>query len=160
LIYFSSSVEHVPESSYLQQENETLRHRLSEYAVNEEIYRKNALKHEHEMNELNEKHEQNLFLLRLDYETKIEQLTNKTNEQQIEMLTLKQMYQTIFDEKYHVDEQINNIRLNEQNLQEKFDQLQIEYHQLLKSNKKPLMINILTQTVTNKKKTDNYFQIF
>jgi len=112
------------------------------------------------MNELNEKHEQNLFLLRLDYETKIEQLTNKTTEQQIEMLTLKQMYQTIFDEKYHVDEQINNIRLNEQNLQEKFDQLQIEYHQLLKSNKKPLMINILTQTVTNKKKTDNYFQIF
>jgi len=99
------------------------------------------------MNKLNEKHEQILFSIRLEYETKIEQLINKTNEQSIEMLTLKQMYETIFDEKCHVDEQINDMRLNEQYLQEKFDKLQIEYDQLLKSNKKPLMINILTQTV-------------
>jgi len=102
------------------------------------------------MNKLNEKHEQILFSIRLEYETKIEQLINKTNEQSIEMLTLKQMYETIFDEKCHVDEQINDMRLNEQYLQEKFDKLQIEYDQLLKSNKKPLMIKVLTQTVRQK----------
>jgi hypothetical protein len=102
------------------------------------------------MNKLNEKHEQILFSIRLEYETKIEQLINKTNEQSIEMLTLKQMYETIFDEKCHVDEQINDMRLNEQYLQEKFDKLQIEYDQLLKSNKKPLMIKVRTQTVRQK----------
>jgi len=153
LFFLSSPVEHVPQSQdfvLLQQENETLRHRLSEYATNEEIYRKNALEHEYKINEFNEKYEQKLFLIRLEYETKIEQLTNKTSEQSMEMLTLKQMYETIFDEKCHVDEQINDIRLNEQNLQEKFDKLQIDYDQLLKSNKKPLMINILTQTVREK----------
>jgi hypothetical protein len=112
----------------LQQENENLRHRLAEYAANEEIYRQNALEHKHETHE-------------------IEQLTHKTSEQQLEILTLRQMYETVFDEKCHVDEQINDIRLNEQNLQEKFDKIQIEYDQLVKSNKKPLMINILTQTV-------------
>ncbi|CAF3685315.1 unnamed protein product [Rotaria sordida] len=144
-----STIEHVPQSEdniRLQQENETLHHRISEYVLNEEIYRKNILEYEYKMNELNEKYEQKIFLIRLEYETKIEQLTNKTSEQQIEMLTLKQMYETIFDEKCHVDKQINNIHLNEQNLQEKFDQLQIEYEQLLKLNKKPLKINILTQT--------------
>ncbi|CAF0783548.1 unnamed protein product [Rotaria sordida] len=147
-----STIEHVPQSEdniRLQQENETLHHRISEYVLNEEIYRKNILEYEYKMNELNEKHEQKNFLIRLEYETKIEQLTNKTSEQQIEMLTLKQMYETIFDEKCHVDKQINNIHLNEQNLQEKFDQLQIEYEQLLKLNKKPLKINILTQTEIN-----------
>ncbi|CAF4365745.1 unnamed protein product, partial [Adineta steineri] len=107
---------------------------------------KNALEHERQMNELNENYEQKLFTLRLDHETKIEQLTSKTSEQQIEMLTLKQMYETIFDEKCHVDEQLNDIRLNEQNLQEKFNKIQLEYDQLLKLNKKPLMINIVTQT--------------
>ncbi|CAF2894214.1 unnamed protein product [Rotaria sp. Silwood2] len=144
-----STIEHVPQSEdnvRLQQDNETLRHRITEYAANEEIYRQNTLEYEHKMNELNEKHEQKFFSLRLEYETKIEQLINKTSEQQIEMLTLKQMYETIYDEKCHVDEQINDIRLNEQNLQEKLDKIQTEYEQLLKLNKKPLMINVLTQT--------------
>ncbi|CAF2319261.1 unnamed protein product [Rotaria sp. Silwood2] len=147
-----STIEHVPQSEdnvRLQQDNETLRHRITEYAANEEIYRQNTLEYEHKMNELNEKHEQKFFSLRLEYETKIEQLINKTSEQQIEMLTLKQMYETIYDEKCHVDEQINDIRLNEQNLQEKLDKIQTEYEQLLKLNKKPLMINVLTQTETN-----------
>ena len=99
------------------------------------------------MNECNEKHEQKLYSLRFEYETKLEQLTYKTNEQQIEMLTLKQMYETIFDEKCRIDEQINGIRLNEQSLQETLEKIQIEYDLALKSNKKPLMINILTQTV-------------
>jgi hypothetical protein len=112
------------------------------------------------MNNLNEKHEENLFSIRLEYETKIEQLINKTNEQSIEMLTLKQMYETIFDEKCHVDEQINDIRLNEQNFQEKFDKLQIEYDQLLKSNKKPLMFKVLTQTVREKMITTFKFILF
>lgn len=142
----------------LQQENASLRHRLSEYATSEEIYRKNAFEHEQQIIELNEKCEQNIFSIRLEYETKIEQLTNKTNEQQIEMLTLKQMYETIFDEKNHLDEQINHSRLNEQNLQDKFEKLQIQYDQILKSNKKPLMINVLTQTV--REKFDYYLQIF
>ncbi|CAF1208422.1 unnamed protein product [Adineta steineri] len=136
----------IEDHSILLQENENLRHRLAEYATNEEIYQKNALEHERQMNELNENYEQKLFTLRLDYETKIEQLTNKTSEQQIEMLTLKQMYETIFDEKCHVDEQLNDIRLNEQNLQEKFNKIQLEYDQLLKLNRKSLMINIFTQT--------------
>jgi hypothetical protein len=142
----------------LEQENQTLRYRLSEYATNEEIYRKNALKHEHEMNELNEKYEQKLFSFRLEYETKIEQLINKTSEQSMEMLTFKQMYETIFDEKRHVDEQMNHIRLNEQNLQEKFEKLQMEYDQLFKSNQKPLMINVFTQTV--REKNTNHLQTF
>ncbi len=142
----------------LEQENQTLRYRLSEYATNEEIYRKNALKHEHEMNELNEKYEQKLFSFRLEYETKIEQLINKTSEQSMEMLTFKQMYETIFHEKCHVDEQINDIRINEQNLQEKFEKLQMEYDQLFKSNQKPLMINVFTQTV--REKNTNHLQTF
>lgn len=138
-----------PSENYLllEQENASLRHRLSEYATNEEIYRKNALEHEQQLNELNEKSEEKIFSIRLEHETKIEQLTNKINEQQIEILTLKQMYETIFDEKNHLDQQINNYRFNEQNLQEKFEKLQLEYDQLLKSMKKPLMINSLTQTV-------------
>ena len=102
------------------------------------------------MNELNEKNEQRFFSLRLEYETKIEQLTNKSNEQYIEMLTLKQMYETIVDEKHHADEQLNDIRTNEQNLQEKLEKIQMEYEQLLKINKKPLTINVLTQTVRRK----------
>lgn len=60
------------------------------------------------------------------------------------------MYETISEEKCSVDEEINQIRLNEQNLQEKFDKIQIEYEQLLKSNKKPLMIHTVTQTVSEK----------
>ncbi|CAF0731920.1 unnamed protein product [Rotaria sp. Silwood1] len=144
-----STIVHVSESEdsgRLQQENEILRHRIT---ANEEIYRKNTLEYEYKMNELNEKYEQKFFSLRLEYETKIEQLTNKTSEQQIEMLTLKQMYETIYDEKCHVDERINDIRLNEQNLQEKLDKIQTEYEQLLKLNKKSLMISVLTQTETN-----------
>ncbi len=149
-VFDSSSIEGVPQSNehvLLQQENQTLRHRLSEYATNEEIYRKKVLEHEQETNELNEKYEQKYFSLRLEYETKIEQLTTKTSEQQIEIFTLKQMYDTMSDEKSHTDEQINTMRFIEQNLQEKLDKLQMEYEQVLKLNRKPLMIHVLTQTV-------------
>lgn len=149
---FRSPVEDVKQSQeylLLQQENENLRHRLSEYATNEEIYRKNAFEHEQQMNELHEKHEQKFFSLRLEYETKIEQITGKSSEQQIEMLTLKQMYETIRDEKYHVDEQLNDLRTNEQNLQEKLEKIQMDYEQLLKATKKPIMNHVLVQTVKN-----------
>lgn len=133
---------------YLQQENENLRQRIAEYIEHEEIYRKNSSEYEHRINELNEKHEQKLFSIQLEYETKVEQLTNKISEQQLEILTLKQMYDTIYDEKCHTDEKLNDIRFNEQNLQEKLDQIQIEYNQLLTLNKKPMMTNILIQTVS------------
>ncbi|UJR25203.1 hypothetical protein I4U23_006555 [Adineta vaga] len=129
-----------------QEENENLRQRLAVSQTNEEIYRKAALDHERETIEINEKYEQNLFSLRLNYETKIEQLTIKTSEQQIEMLTLKQMYETILDEKRHVDQQIHEIRFNEQNLQENLDRIQFEYDQLLLKNQKPIMIQNFTQT--------------
>jgi len=155
--FLSSSIEHVPqlqEHVLLQQENQTLRHRLSEYATNEEIYRKKISEHEQETNELNEKYEQKYFSLRLEYETKIEQLNTKTSEQQIEIFTLKQMYETISDEKRHTDQQINDMRFNEQNLQEKFDKLQMEYDQLVKLNRKPLTTNVFTQTVKGKDDKD------
>jgi hypothetical protein len=103
---------------------------------------------------LNEKYEQKYFSLRLEYETKIEQLNTKTSEQQIEIFTLKQMYETISDEKRHTDQQINDMRFNEQNLQEKFDKLQMEYDQLVKSNRKPLTTNVFTQTVKGKDEKD------
>lgn len=135
------------ENARLQEENETLRHRLAEYAANEDIYRRNALEYEHKISDLNEKYEQKTFSLRLEYETKIEQLSNKTSEQHIEMLTVKQMYETMYEEKCHVDEQINEIRSNEQNLQEKLDKTRIEYEELLQLNKKSPTINVLTQTV-------------
>lgn len=122
---------------------------MTEYAANEEIYRKNAFEHDQQINELNEKHEQKLFSLRLEYETKLEQITTKSNEQQIELLTLKQMYDTIFDEKCLVDELLNDIRVHEQNLQEKLDKIQIENEQLLKENQKPSTNNILVQTVSS-----------
>jgi hypothetical protein len=96
------------------------------------------------MNELKEKYEQKMFSFRLEHETKNEQLTN---EQQIEILTLKQMYETVLDEKCQMNEQLNHSRFNEQNLQEKFDKIQMEYEQLLKLNKKPLRMSVLTQTV-------------
>jgi hypothetical protein len=162
-VFLSSSIEHVAQSQndvLLQQENQTLRHRLSEYAINEEIYRKKILEHEQETNELNEKYEQKYFSLRLEYETKIEQLTTKTSEQQIEIFTLKQMYDTIADEKFHTDEQINNMRFNEQNLQEKLDKLQMEYDQLSRSNKKPLMMHVLTQTVKSIDEKDTQISSF
>ncbi|CAF3494011.1 unnamed protein product [Rotaria socialis] len=145
-------IEHVRQTeddTLLRQENETLRHRIAEYATSEETYRKNALKYEYRVNELNEKQEQNVFSMRLEYETKIEQLTNKNSEHQIEILTLKQMYETMYDEKCHADERINDIRLNEQNLQEKLDKIQMEYDQLLKLNKKPAMLTVITQTEIN-----------
>jgi flagellar biosynthesis component FlhA len=106
------------------------------------------------MNELNEKYEQKYYSIRLEYETKIEQLTN---EQQIQILTLKQTYENVLDEKYQINEQLNTIRFNEQNLQEKLDKIQMEYEQLLKLNKKPLRINVFTQTVRNSIKS--YLQI-
>ena len=126
---------------YLQQENETLHRHIVE-----DTFWKNELKYEHQINELNEKHEQNLLSFRLEYETKIEQLTNKINEQEIEILTLKHMYEMVFDEKCRANEQINDIQLNKQNLQEKLNKLQIDYDQLLKS---PFMINVHVQTVRN-----------
>ena len=103
------------------------------------------MNHEREIDELNEKHEQKLDSLRLEFDTKIEQLTN---EHQMEILTLKQIYQTVFDEKYQLNEQLKHIQFNEQNLQENLDKTQLEYDQLLKLNQKPLRINILTQTVS------------
>ena len=102
------------------------------------------MNHEREITELNEKYEQKYYSIRLEYETKIEQLTN---EQQMQILTLKQTYENVLDEKYHINEQLNNIRFNEQNLQEKLDKIQMEYEQLLKLNKKPLRITVFTQTV-------------
>ena len=148
--FLSSSIEPVPQLQnevLLQEENQTLRHRLSEYATNEEIYRKKLLEHEQETSELKEKYEQKYFSLRFEYETKIEQLTMKTSEQQMEIFTLKQMYDTISEEKSHADERSNNLRFNEQRLQEKLEKLQMEYDQLFKSNRKPLMMNGITQTV-------------
>lgn len=59
------------------------------------------------------------------------------------------MYETIFDEKCLVDEQLNDVRTHEQNLQEKFDKIQIEYEQSIKQNRKPTTNNILVQTVDN-----------
>ncbi|CAF0933456.1 unnamed protein product [Adineta ricciae] len=139
-----------PDDHHLcQQENESLRQRLATYMSNEEIYRKTTSDFESKINELNEKYEQNLFSLRLEYETKIEQLTMKTSEQQIEMLTLKQMYETIYDEKCHVDQQINELRSNERNLQENLDRIQIENERLSIMNKKPSMLNNVTQTEPN-----------
>ena len=99
---------------YIEHENEILRRRIAEYVTNEEIYRKNALEYEHKINELNEQHESKLFQCHLEYEKKIEQLTHQISEQQMEMLTLKQMYETLLNDKRHVDEQVKDIQLNEQ----------------------------------------------
>jgi hypothetical protein len=70
------------------------------------------------------------------------------------------MYETISDEKRHTDQQINDMRFNEQNLQEKFDKLQMEYDQLVKSNRKPLTTNVFTQTVKGKDEKDTRISSF
>ena len=132
----------------LQEENQTLRTRLSECLTNEEISRKKLLDHEQEVNELNEKYEQKCFSLRLDHENKLEQLTAKISEQQMEIFTFKQIHQTMSEEKSFLDQQIQQIRLDEGNLQDKFDQLPMKYEQLLKMNRKPLMLGVFTQTVS------------
>lgn len=139
----------------LQEENQTLRTHLSECRTKEDSSRKKLLDHEQEMHELNEKYEQKCFSLRLDYENKIEQLTNKTTEQQMEILTFKQIQQTMSEEKSFLNQQIQSMRSNEGILQEKFEQLQIKYEQLLKANRKPLMLGVFTQTVSRRRR---YFQ--
>ena len=132
----------------LEEENQSLRTRLSECQNNEEMSQKKLFDHDREINEVNEKYEQKWFSIRMEYETKIEQLTNKTSEQQMEIFTLKQINQTVSEEKSFIDQQIYDVRMNEQNLQEKLDQLQMQYNQLLKANKKPLMLGVFTQTVS------------
>ena len=132
----------------LQEENDELRRRLAECTVREELARKRALDSEREINELNERHEQKLFTLRLDYETKSEQLNNQLTDQQLEMLTLRQKCEMLVDEKCLLDERINDIRSNEQQLKVKLDGLQMENEQLIKKiRSKPLTIIATTQTV-------------
>ena len=67
------------------------------------------------------------------------------SEQQIEILSLRQMYETIFDEKQRADEQIDEFRRNEQRIKEQFEQLQIEFNE--KSNKQRLVTSVESQTV-------------
>lgn len=121
---------------------------MTDSISNEEIYRRRVANYEREIGELNEKHEQKLFSMRLDYETKCEQFTNKLSEQQLEMVTLRQMYETVFDEKCYADERINEMQENEQNLKEKLVQLQITHDQMMeKLNRKTMATTISTQTV-------------
>lgn len=133
----------------LEEENQSLRIRLFECQENEEMSRKKLFDHDRE---LNEKYEQKYFSLRLEYESKLEQLTNKNSEQQMEIFTLKQINQTNVEEKSFADQQIHQIRMNEQNLQEKLDQLQMQYNQLLRTTRKPLMLGVFTQTVSRRNK--------
>lgn len=133
----------------LEEENQSLRIRLFECQENEEMSRKKLFDLDRE---LNEKYEQKYFSLRLEYESKLEQLTNKNSEQQMEIFTLKQINQTNVEEKSFADQQIHQIRMNEQNLQEKLDQLQMQYNQLLRTTRKPLMLGVFTQTVSRRNK--------
>lgn len=145
----------------LREETDDLRRRLADCTVREELARKRALDAEREMNELNEGHEQKLFTLRLDYETKIQQLNNQLTDQQLDMLTLRQKCEMLVEEKSLLDEQINDIRSNEQQSKAKLDRLQMENEQLIKKiRSKPLTIIATTQTVKQTKVQSAFDDLF
>ena len=141
------------EEQRLRDENENLHRQLTESIRNEELFRQHLLNNERQIDEINEKHEQILFNVRLEFEHKNEKLIHQISEQQIEMLTIKQKYERIFDEKCHGDEQINEMRIKEQDFKEQIEKLQIDYSQLVEINKnKSIKQNASIQTVSEKKK--------
>jgi chromosome segregation ATPase len=131
------------------EENENLRRQLTDYADRDEIHRQHLLTYEREIRDLNDKYDEKLLDTRLNYETKMEQLTNRLGDQQMEIITLKQIYQTVVDEKRQLNEHIDHIHMNEQRSNEKLVQLQMAYDQILERNTiKFSMTTAATQTVS------------
>ena len=141
------------ENELLRQENALLRGRIAELITKDGVYHQRLRECERETNECHEKSEQKLFALRLDYESRVEHLTHQTSEQQMEILTLRQMYETVYHEKNRADEQISECRVSENALREKCDKLQMEYDYLVKTTKKPSSLVAHTQTVSDRRGT-------
>ena len=115
----------------LKEENESLRRQLTDSVSNEEVCRRRAATLEREIRESNEKHEEILFSTRLNFETKFEEMSHRLSEKQIEIVALKQKYETLYEEKTDADERVNEMRMNEEKL-----------------SRKPLTNVVQTQTVS------------
>lgn len=137
----------------LLQENALLRGRIAELVAKDGVYHQRVRECERETSECHEKSEEKLFALRLDYESRVEHLTHQTSEQQMEIITLRQMYETVYHEKNRADQQVNECRLAENAAREKCDQLQMEYDYLVKTTRKPFSVVAHTQTVGDRRRT-------